>query len=255
MKNSKFLFIAWILLLFCVTGVSAQTTVRSGSFQFTNEMNKRSGVLVLQSGTQQFDFPISDNIIIANLLPGRYSLFVEYPSSGRGGTMTKISQTIEIESERTTICRLNTNARLSFAKEFDKNSISLVVANHFDHFDRNDNFNNNRKDDRRDDRRVVPPPPTPISESDFSNLYNAVKNEKFSDTKMRMLKTSSDYYPFFTSEQVKRLALLFSFENDKLECAKYLTHKVLDVQNLPFIKDIFSFDSTKNDYLRFLNGR
>ena len=167
--------------------------------------------------------------------------------------MTKISQTIEIESERTTICRLNNNARLSFAKELDKNSILLVVANHFDH---NNDYNNNRRDDnRRDDHRVLPPPPSPISDSDFNHLYNAVKNEKFSDTKMRTLKTSSNFYPFFTSEQVKRLALLFSFDEDKLECAKYLTNKVLDVQNLPFIKDIFNFDSTKNDYLKFLNGR
>jgi len=248
MKNLKKLSICLMLVLFGISATNAQNAVMSGSFQFTNDINKRVGIIILQSGMQKIEFPISENIIVANLLPGRYSLIVEFQSGGRGGAMTKFSHNIDIESERRTICRMNASAMLGFAKEYDRNSMPILVGN----------FRDDRRDfDRRDDHKVVvqPPMPQPVSDFDFNKLYNAVKDEKFSDTKMRTLKTSSNFHEYFSSEQVRRLALLFEFEDDKLECVKYLVPKVLDVQNLVFIQDVFTFKATKDDYLRFLNRR
>ena len=253
MKNLKKLSICLMLTLFGVLATNAQNAVMSGSFQFINDINKRVGVIVLQSqsGMQKFDFPISENIIIANLLPGRYLFIVEFQSGGRGGRMEKYSQNIEIESERRTICRMNASAVLGFAKEYDRNSTPLLVSNFRD--DRRD-FDNHRKEEHKV-VVVQPPAPVPVSDFDFNKLYNAVKDEKFSDTKMRTLKITSNFHEYFTSEQVKRLAMLFSMEDDKLECVKYLVPKVLDVQNLPYIQDVFSFKSTKDEYLKFLNRR
>jgi len=253
MKNFKFFSICLMLALFSVTATNAQNAVMSGSFEFMT-VNKRTGILVLQSGMQKFEFPISDNIVIANLLPGRYSLMVEFQSGGRGGGMTRLSQNIEIESERRTVCRMNASAVLGFAREFDRNSMPLLVGNFHD---------DRRGFDRRDGHHQVqpmpmpqvPPMPQPVSELDFNKLYNAVKNEKFSDTKMRTLRTSSNFHEFFSSDQVMRLAALFTNDTDKLECVKFLAPKVLDVQNLPFIQDVFKFKQTKDDYLRWLNRR
>jgi len=250
MKNAKIFSICLMFMLFNVFTTNAQNAVLSGSFQFTNEINQRVGIITLQSGSQKFEMPISENIIIANLLPGRYLLTVEFQSGGRGGQMTKISQNIDIDSERRTICRMNASAVLVLTKEYDRNSLPLLESKHND---RNQHFDNH---DRRDDHRNVQhPAPMPISELDFNNLYNSVQNEKFSDTKMRTLKTSSNFHPYFSSEQVKRLAMLFTNDNDKLECVKHLAPKVLDAQNLPFIKDVFTFNTTKEDYLKFLNKR
>ena len=246
MKNIKSLYICLILTLFSVMSTNAQNVVMSGSFQFINDINKRVGILVLQSNTQKFEFPISENIVIANLLPGRYLLAIEFQSGGRAGQMTKLSQNIEIESEGRTICRMNASAILNFAKEYDRNSMLILAGNFHD-----DRYFDNRKDDHKV-VVVQPPIAQPVSESDFNRLYNAVQNERLSDTKMRMLKTSSNFYEFFLSDQVKRLATLFTSDSDKLECVKYLVPKVLDVQNLPFIQDVFTFKSTKDDYLRFL---
>jgi hypothetical protein len=277
-------FIA-LALIGLSAGANAQPAVMSGSFQFTNTVNKRVGIITLQLGTQRFEMPISENIIIANLLPGRYTLTVEFQNGGRGGRMTQLSQIIEIESERRTICRMNASAVLTFAKEYDRSSMPIMANNFRDRHD----FDNMRVvapppphnlDDMRvvalppphnlNDIRVVEPPqygiadqkvvpmplslpPQIISDYDFNKLYNAMKDESFSDTKMRTLKTSSNFYEFFSSEQVKRLALLFTYDNDKLECVKHLALKVLDVHNLPYIQEIFSFKSTKDDYLKFLN--
>ena len=237
-----------MLSLFGVIATNAQHAVMSGSFQFTNDINKRVGIIVLQSNAQKFEMPISENIIIANLLPGRYSLIIEFQSGGRGGAMSKFSQNVEIESERRTICRMNASAMFTFAKEYDRNSMPILTGN----------FRDDRRDfDRRDDHKIVvqPPMPQPVSDFDFNKLYNAVQNENFSDTKMRTLKTSSNFYEYFSSDQVKRLAALFTNDADKLECVKYLVPKVLDVQNLPYIQDVFTFKSTKDDYLKFLNRR
>jgi len=257
MKNIKFLSFSLLFSLFCLSTTNAQNAVMSGSFQFTNDINKRIGIIVLQSGMQRFEFPISDNIIIANLLPGRYALSIEFQSGGRGGQMTKLSQNIDIESERRTVCRMNASAVLVFTKEYDKNSIIIAMGN---------TYGGNYQgyfDDRNRDKVVVVPTPLPaplpapmqISDADFNNLYNSVRMEKFPDTKMRTLKTASNFNALFSCEQVKRLCLLFTMEDDKLQCAKYLAPQVLDVQNLPYIKDIFTFDSTKNEYLKFLNRR
>ena len=254
MKKINSFSITLLIALFSVSAINAQTAVLSGSFQFKNDINKRVGVIILQLGTQKFDMPISENIIIANLLPGRYSLVIEYQSGGRGGQMTRLSQNVEIESERRSVCRMNGSAVLSFTKEYERNSLPIFTGNHQEN--RRDFDNHNRHDNREIVTPVPLPMPLPItSDADFNKLYNSVKNEKFADTKMRTLKTSTNFLQLFTSEQVKRLALLFTQDSDKLECVKHLVPKVTDVQNLPFIKDVFTFDATKNDYLRFLNGR
>ena len=248
MKIFKLLSVCLMFTLFGVTEMNAQNAVLSGSFQFTNGINRCIGTIILQSGTQKFNFPISDNIVIANLLPGRYSLVVEFQNSGKGGGMTKFTQNVEIESERRTICRMNGSSVMSFSKEFDRNSLPILVNN----FHGRNDFERGKNDNHH---KPEPPMPQTVSESDFNKLYNAVKNEKFYDSKMRTMKTSCNFYPFFTSEQVKSLALLFNMDDEKLECVKHLTPKVLDAQNLPYIKDVFNFDSTKNAYLKFLNGR
>ena len=247
MKNIKLFSISLIITLFAVISMNAQNPVMSGSFQFINDINKRVGVIILQSGTQKFEFPITENIIVANLLPGRYSLVVEFQSGGRVGQMARQYQNIDIESNRRTVCRMNASAMLTFTKEYDRNSVQIFVSNPQSRysFDRRaDNYSGNSH------YRT----PQPISDVEFNRLYNSVKNESFSNTKMQTLKVSSNYYEYFTSEQVRRLAMLFSADNDKLECVKYLAPKVLDAQNLPFLKDVFSFSSTKDAYLRFLNN-
>jgi hypothetical protein len=99
----------------------------------------------------------------------------------------------------------------------------------------------------------VAPPPAPITQSDFNNLYNSVKKEPFEDDKVQSIKTSSNFYPYFTSDQVRQLAGLLSFDDNKLDAVKYLAPKVIDRQNLPLLKDVFKSSFTREDYLNFLN--
>jgi hypothetical protein len=232
--------------MLCVPNLNAQNSVMSGSFSFSYETYKREGVLTLQSRTQKFELPISENILIVNLLPDRYTLIVEYANRGAGGQKVTIRQNVDIESGRVAVCKMNSSAVLSFSTLIDRNSVPVFLGNV--------NARDNDRHDRRDDIKVVPPPmPQPVSEVDFRRLYNSVQNERFDDTKMRTLKTAANFHEFFTSEQVKQLALLFKSDDDKLECAKYLSRKVLDVQNLPLIKDVFTFSSTKDEYLKFIS--
>ena len=230
MKAINSLYISLIITFFAIIPTNAQNSVKSGSFQFINSDNRVGGSVILQSSTQKFKFPISEDVVIAYLLPGRYSFIIELQSSDIGAKTTKYQQNIDIESNRRTVCRMGANSTLTFRKEWDRNSIAIFL---------NDNRGNHKA----------------ISDVDFNRLCNAIRSNKYSNAKMQTLKTKSSSYPAFTSEQVKSLALLFSFDNDRLECAKHLTSKVLDTQNLPYIKDIFIFDSTKAAYWDFLNRR
>ena len=117
-----------------------------------------------------------------------------------------------------------------------------------------DNHHHKRNNREREVVVVQQPAQMPISDVDFNKLYNSVKNEKFADTQMQTIRTASKFSQYFTSEQVKSLALLFTHEDDKFECVKYLVPRVLDVQNLPFIKDVFKHSITKDEYLEFLDN-
>ena len=227
MKTINILYISLIITFFAIIPTNAQNSVMSGSFQFINSDNRVEGSIILQSGTQKFEFQITENIVVANLLPGHYTLIVEMQSSGRGARTTRQQENCYIESNKRIVCHCDANSNLFFTKETDRNSISIFINM---------------------DSRV-------ISDENFNRLCNAIRSDKFTNTKKQTLKVLSNSYQFFTSEQVKSLALLFSFDDDRLECVKYLVPKVIDTQNLQYIENVFIFDSTKTTYLQFLISR
>ena len=116
----------------------------------------------------------------------------------------------------------------------------------------NNNNNNNHHNNNGNGNAQITVVKTAISDLDFNNLYNSAKSEKFASDQIKSIQTASDYHEYFTSEQVKKLASIPTQESDKLIIAKYLAPKVIDNQNLPYIKDIFKFSSTKDEYLNYI---
>jgi hypothetical protein len=274
MKNIKKITTLLIISFFSIiSGANAQHQPQpkielAGSFQFVNDVNRRFITLVLQSNTQKFEFKIDEKekVFIANLLPDRYSLVVNYNGTGMQGVLR---ENINIESGKTIICHIKDiaqkgkiNSILNFTTTIDRSAVPLCNDYFRVETDRrgNDNYHGDKGRNEHIDNHptvVIPVPPvvSVVNPVDFNKIYNAVKVEKFSDTKMQTLQILADYNTFFTTEQVKQLALLFSHDNDKLECVKYLLNKVVDTNNLPLLKDVFSFASTKDEYLEFLRKR
>jgi hypothetical protein len=57
---------------------------------------------------------------------------------------------------------------------------------------------------------------------------------------------------YFTSQQVKELLQLFTFENNKLDLAKYAYRKTMDRRNYYIVNDVFAFSNSKDELARYI---
>lgn len=92
----------------------------------------------------------------------------------------------------------------------------------------------------------------PMGDREFSDLTASVKSLAFDDNKKEMINMAIDKN-YFTSEQVKSLLGLFSFEVSKLEIAKNAYDKTIDKENYFKVSTAFTFESTIMELKEFLN--
>lgn len=92
---------------------------------------------------------------------------------------------------------------------------------------------------------------TAISDIDFDALKRSLQQEKFTSNRMTKAKTaiSTNY---FRTEQVRQIAQLFSFEDDKMQLVKQAYPKTIDRTNYYQLADLFSFSSSKDALSRFI---
>ena len=72
------------------------------------------------------------------------------------------------------------------------------------------------------------------------------ENNRITSTKVIIDKSN------FTTQQVKELMLLFTFESNRLEVAKYAYRKTVDKHNYIQLNDALTFNSSKEDLARFI---
>ena len=90
-----------------------------------------------------------------------------------------------------------------------------------------------------------------INNREFEVVKDQIRKEWFENNRLISAKTIIDKNNF-TTQQVKELMLLFTFENNKLEVAKYAYRKTVDKQNYYQLNDAFTFSSSKDDLARFI---
>jgi len=116
-----------------------------------------------------------------------------------------------------------------------------------DRNNRNDRDSRNDRDDDYDDSYS-----RAMSSSDFNMAKESLRKEWFENKRMTTAKQIIDQNSF-TSQQAKELVSLFTFENNKLEIAKYAYGQTVDKENYLVVNDAFSFNSSKealNKYIR-----
>ena len=104
-----------------------------------------------------------------------------------------------------------------------------------------------------------PPPPVPIGpiamdERAFNDLKRSINDASFEDTKLSTAKTALNNN-FVTTNQVIELCSLFSFENNKLEIAKFAYKKTVDQNNYFNVGNVFSFDSSRKSLNDFISDK
>ena len=96
--------------------------------------------------------------------------------------------------------------------------------------------------------------PVPMAPQDFSDLKQSISSKSFEDSKMTIAKQVLRNNCLFTS-QVKELMGLFTFEESKLDFAKYAYDFTYDIGNYFKVNDMFTFESSIDDLNNYINSR
>lgn len=90
-----------------------------------------------------------------------------------------------------------------------------------------------------------------MNEREFNTVKDQLRKEWFENNRLTSAKTIMDGSNF-TTRQVKELMLLFTFENNRLEVAKYAYRKTVDKENYYQLNDALTFSSSKDELARFI---
>jgi hypothetical protein len=97
--------------------------------------------------------------------------------------------------------------------------------------------------------------PCHITQREFENMLQTIRNESFDDTKITIIKNILKLNPCIRTQQLKEVIALLSFDANKLEIAKYAYEYTLDRENYYSIADSLTFSSSKEDLMKFIQSR
>jgi hypothetical protein len=111
----------------------------------------------------------------------------------------------------------------------------------------------------------IPPPPAssggilndclaPMPSYDFEQANRMMARMRFADTQKQLFRQIVDHNCLL-AEQIGILLNHFSFEDDKLEMAKYAWHSALDPERYYIITDQFRFENSKNNLLDYIQAQ
>jgi hypothetical protein len=92
----------------------------------------------------------------------------------------------------------------------------------------------------------------PMNDADYRDAKQSIASKSFEDTKLTMAKQIADAN-CLTAEQVRGILKVFTFEDSKLEFAKYCYSHTYDLGNYYKVNDAFQFESSieeLNEYIR-----
>lgn len=89
---------------------------------------------------------------------------------------------------------------------------------------------------------------------DYNSMIDAVKNESFADNK-KMVAKQALTNKCISTDQIIGLMGEFSFEEDKLEVAKYCYDRCSDPDNYYKVNQAFTFSDSKEELNKYINGK
>ncbi len=93
-----------------------------------------------------------------------------------------------------------------------------------------------------------------MKKDDFNDLKGSVNNRSFESSNSAIVKSAIDNN-YFTADQVRDLLRYFTFEDTKLEIAKYAYKKVCDAKNFFKVYDAFDFDQSITELKNYISGK
>jgi hypothetical protein len=90
-----------------------------------------------------------------------------------------------------------------------------------------------------------------MSDQSFAALKDALVKERFDNSRLTIAKQVMDQN-YFTVDQVKQITLLFSFDNYKLDLAKYAYKNTVNRPDYFMLYEVFSFSSSKEELANYI---
>jgi hypothetical protein len=90
-----------------------------------------------------------------------------------------------------------------------------------------------------------------MTNREFNDVKDQLRKEWFENNRLSSAKFIIEKNNL-TTVQVKELMLLFTFEDNRLEIAKYAYKKTVDRNNYLQLKDALTFNSSKEELVRFI---
>lgn len=103
-------------------------------------------------------------------------------------------------------------------------------------------------------RNDLPQRPVGMAPQDFNEAKQTIKRLSFDDTRLSTAKGIIYSNPM-TAEQVCEICKLFSFDQSKLEFAKYAYEYTIDQNNYFKVNKVFSFSSSAEELNQYIYGR
>ncbi len=95
--------------------------------------------------------------------------------------------------------------------------------------------------------------PYPMHPADFDRVKYSIESKSFDDTRLTIAKQviASNC---LLSDQVRQIMMLFTFEDTRLEMAKYSYGYTYDIGNYYLLNDAFKFESTMEELNEYIMG-
>ena len=185
-----------------------------------------------------------NEIMVNNIRPGYHSIKVYRqmkPGNSRGWNINKKMQLI-YEGNIYVKPQYHVDIIINrFGKAFlDERQMTAG------YYDNNDNDGSGGWDSNDDNLR-------PMENRSFEQFKQVVRNENFENTRLVVAKQAIANN-YFSTAQVKELVGLFSFENNKLDIAKYCYKYTVDKNNYFILNDVFSYSSSKEKLARYIQA-
>lgn len=135
--------------------------------------------------------------------------------------------------------------------------------NNNDHHGNNDGHHNNNdhhgnNDGHHNDYGHPTPPPIPApqicSGRDLEQIVRLIEDESFEDSKLTIAKQAVSSQ-LMTTEQLTRIARLFTYEDTKLEFLKYAYDYCFDKNKYYLVNSVFTYSSSKDEMNEYIQER
>jgi len=99
------------------------------------------------------------------------------------------------------------------------------------------------------------PPPCTVSQADFDDIKRSINNASFASSKVTIGKQAIQAKKCFTVKPIKEILGLYSFDENKLDMAKFCYDYCIDKSNYYQVNDVFSFSSSKDALSTYVQSR